>query len=355
MIFIRVGFTHSVTILDISGICRHWRQVVLATPKAWSTISPEVAKNRVRQSLYITRSKPALLHVTLDPKTNYALTPILQETERMNCLSMGRYYSMLMYRFSELEKLILLPSTSVDDAEEWHVGSSCLSRYKFPKLKVLVANEPPFVTFDLHPISPKFPPLQCLATTLHFESSERYTTFVCRQTLVSLSVTVSAGHFSDFDEVLNLPRLRYFKIVDPRETILSVTLEVDAPHLVSVHLILTDWKSTELRLRDSSTVTHLQTHDIQDVYLYPALQSLWIEETIGSNLFSEAKLGICLDKCPHLENIRCIYNSVPDFELEGTIRDSLLARGSTISVSSADSAEVDLPGSVISTDMSCNC
>ena len=356
-VFIDVGHTHPLSMLDISGVCRHWRQVALATPNAWSTISPQVAKSLPCQTLYLARSEPALLHVTLDADIDYATrpSPIFQQTARIGCLTMGRHYLMLLYPFPNLEKLTLLPWIDNSVTGVWHVGSGHLEMSRFPRLKVLVADTSPAVIFDALPMSSTLPPLRSLGVTFVYESSLWTTAFVCRQTLVSLCVNIFDTHFIQ-KEVLELPRLRHLKIIDEHSKGIT-TLEVDAPHLVSVHRIRVEaWEgSTILTLRNSDTVTHLRTQYISDMITYPTLQSLWLDANILPIQMIAFQVQASINLCPHLETFRCIYTRTPNSELETRIRDILHATGSTINVLSSKSTEVDLPGSVITTDTSCSC
>ena len=367
-IFIETSVTHSLTALDISRVCRHWRQVALATPKMWSTIPSKVARYASYQTLYLARSEPALLHVTLSAHVKYVggRSPIFQQKHRIQCLAMGREYELLRYSYPNLEKLSLVPlakddsddndNSNHDSIYQPHISlnSSYLKSSRFPRLKVLVANKSPSVVLEVGKHS--LQTLQSLKTTSFTPGFKSGTMFICKQTLVSLSVTVIYANTWWQHEVIDLPRLLHLQIID-EQSVRCSTLEIIAPRLVSVHRILRGARPspTMIKLQNRHTVTHLCTPHVSDMNSYPGLRSLWLENIFTPRSFIASQMETGLDLCPHLETIRCIDSWTPNYELETKIRDTLRAAGSTVRVLSSRSTEIDLPGSVITTDVSCSC
>ncbi|KIM26585.1 hypothetical protein M408DRAFT_25294 [Serendipita vermifera MAFF 305830] len=302
--------------LTISHVNRMWRQVILSTLHAWSTI--HVNSNRPYQrvvkymSTYIERSDPCFLHVFLPERCRcYDPYHTLEDLERLGLSQSSRLQSLSMSAvplgtlscttFPNLTRLFL--------GDRMEIDISFFDSSRFPQLRILVlAGEVRVVTSPRASTNVTSPPLQFLGINDSGQDSSWITLVQqCSTTLQGLSVS-----YIDEDRVfpetkIHFPKLEYL-VIRPHEDELFHLRSIDAVTPSLRYYVEERYGSPKLFTThtDLKTVIHLRVRAIPSLEECPSLQTLqilfeWPSRSSCSLLVQQ--LEHHRDACPSLSHI----------------------------------------------------
>ena len=278
MIFTDLEVSHRLCMLKVSPVCRHWYNVALSTPRAWSRISMDFSTSPEYLEMYLARSGSASLHIFVNERLTDTYWGVLaQQTGRIRCLAIRASYRILqLSSFPALEKLRLYShyDRRKHDILKPQISASLLDISRFPLLHCVEMYDIPNALCNAIASSRGFPRLQRLFTDLGNEPFWLPVITNTAETLVSLTVRIGDRYFGDVH--LLLPHLRHFGISscrDGSEAVISVT----APRLESVQYL----KRHEVHVRltgDPLKVKYLLTNSISALSQYPNIRTLWLLE-----------------------------------------------------------------------------
>jgi hypothetical protein len=279
--------------LSISRVCREWRSIILATPRAWTNLHLPARPSFNIISLYINRSQPFLLHLRTPGDTTYHwgadsnnfflyIKVIDDISQRVECLTiLSRELPLLTGRFPSLRRLRLSrrrPSRPVDVSVEIDFSMfPGICHLDFDGVKA-----PPVGSYS----TPMFPDIQQLA--LWTDSERRWHGFVefVAKDLVSLHVRVKFWRggppYSTPIKPLYLQVLRYLHLVDDGYE--TWEFVANTPSLISyIPLGAFSHRRRSYSPRrpasvsvDVARVTHLRLLEDVNLSPYPALRYLQI-------------------------------------------------------------------------------
>ncbi|KIM26583.1 hypothetical protein M408DRAFT_312592 [Serendipita vermifera MAFF 305830] len=304
--------------LTISKVNRMWRQVILSTLHAWSTI--HVNAERPYQhvvkcmSTYIERSNPCFLHVFL-PERYRCYDPYrsLEDLERLGLSQASRLQSLSISAvplgtfspatFPNLTRLFLGGIMEID------IPLSLFDSSRFPQLRILVlAGEVLVVAGPCASTNITFPRLQFLGIN-ECEQDSSWITLVqqCSTTLQGLSV-----YYMDVGRVfpettIYFPKLEYLMIWPyPDEPLHSRFIDAVTPSLRSYVEIDSGNPTRFTKRTNFKTVIYLRMRDIPSLEECPSLHTLqilfeWPSRSTCSLLVQQ--LEHHRDACPSLSHI----------------------------------------------------
>jgi hypothetical protein len=169
-------------------------------------------------------------------------------------------------------------------------------------------------------------------------------------TLVSLVLHV---HDSNHVQLSFLPQLRHLRVIKYTVSLTRTTLDLDAPHLESIHHVFygpswgnwTYWDTLQIRPRNPGTVKHLRVMAEKfDASPYPALRTLWIDSHRSPNYGMLEPIGCGIASCPELETILYSHPSGEANRIFPAILDVVRKTGRHIDVRGILPNQWDLPG-----------
>jgi len=287
IIFELSGEVHWTAPLSISGVCREWRSIILATPRAWANLHlpEEVPFNLI--SLYVARSQPLLLHLSTVGAASClgaqldSFLPCIQVTndiaQRIECLTiLFIELPFLTGQFLCLRRLHLSGRRPMKSGEMYDVDFSM-----FPGLRHLYLEDvraPSTRSYS----ALTFPKIQQLA--LRTDHRHKYYGFIrlIAKDLVSLHLRVPIASQSTIVKSLYLPVLRYLHLVNAGCN--EWEFAANTPALISYIPIraFTAWRwswqhEPQVSVSvDTAQVTHLRLLDDLDLTPYTNLRYLQI-------------------------------------------------------------------------------
>lgn len=281
-IFIFVSETDQFGPVKITGVCHPWRDIILATPSAWSWIcmrAIEKEENIVRySSLFIERSQQCVLHIHIPVqdvpdkgrgRLLSILSFLIQYSHRIQCLSIPSCHfgflrdvtfpSLLCLRFNEQDNGL--------------VGVFEFSnKAQYPRLQVLHTFYCCWIQSATTPKRLALSSLRHLSIQASGDATWVKVITACAKTLITLNVKgplLKCG-ISGLD--IKLPRLQRL-MIDNSSTDDDTfwPFEAATPSLISYEE-LTGIKAAPKPIHhDITTVTHLRTDNMQLIRAFPAL------------------------------------------------------------------------------------
>jgi F-box-like len=349
LIFVQVCKENWKDLVNLEAVCRHWRNVLLSTPRAWAFVlsTPSVSNFPIRQlNLWLSRCGTLKLHINLHPATSPDFVEALslhKKTGNIQCLSLFNNSKLLRYPFRRLKELrlgseclvsrwtsydlrhkirdsddISLEEENEDPSdrdydsgdsiyEELREITSLLDISRFPRLVSLHLHGPSFSTVRRIAREKSFPRLQ----KLHIRNEGAWLLIVerCKGTLVTLAidfVTEDAPR-ELAQHTLTLPRLTSLSyVLDPiyplertnqpplHTPVLQTYHEINGSSVSPIHSDVLSVK--EVFLQDCSRV---------DWSFFPSLTHLRLEaprKFIERQLTSIGSNGAF---CPNLTFLEC--------------------------------------------------
>jgi F-box-like len=233
-VLLRASEMDDLSPIKFTAVCRLWRRIVFATPKAWSFIYLLKHYNRhvdFRNNFgdhnyfpgytdtYFQRSEPRLLHLGLPQAegfySKHTKSIIREHAHRMLCLTTTPDIlseSQSSSRCRQFPYLQIL--TITDDYSSANIDASFFSISRFPVLQTLRLPRGCPSTGANPIISPStFPPLQHLTVDIREDSASMGILQVCAATLKTLSISCLDGQDAPSSPIqMTFPLLRYLTI-----------------------------------------------------------------------------------------------------------------------------------------------
>ncbi|KIM30846.1 hypothetical protein M408DRAFT_21669 [Serendipita vermifera MAFF 305830] len=190
-------------------VCRHWREVLLNTPRAWACIhigprSTYVPLNIL--SLWLSRCGACKLHASFSTSTKADMAEVVcRHGANLQCLSLFHHFHCLRHDFPQLQELRLGPEKLLfgsapelapeltplaEKKEGENESSTILSLKRFPKLVCLHLHSPALEVMEDIAHEALFPALRELH--IHTYGSQWHRIIRnCAQSLITLAVEVS--------------------------------------------------------------------------------------------------------------------------------------------------------------------
>jgi F-box-like len=285
--------------LSISAVCRRWRGLIQSTPKAWRTLRLPTRPPLNIISLYISHSRPFLLHLSTPDVSPYHpswrrmyIDVINQAWARIECLQISaEELDLLTAPLPCLRRLDLDTSTSGGRL-------SSLLPSRFPSLSQVKA-----LTFHWHYSSAIINPPLIQALFIRADDHRTWLKVlaILENTLVSLKIIIhSSSRRTTVVEPLNFPRLKYLEII-PLQIRRQWRFRAKTPSLRSYFMYgIGPFKATFSVEVDFAVITHLHLREPVNLALYPKarhLQLLFPPDEIVDMIQFNSEL------CPLLETI----------------------------------------------------
>jgi hypothetical protein len=308
LIFEFCGETHWKAPLRIASVSRYWRDIVLATPRAWAFLElKRLGKEIYRgneEFEFLRRSGQHLLHVFLP--SYYPSTFLSGIKDRVKCLTVRHFKTSLPDEvFSRLERLRIRSKNSPLDLSQF-------SATRFPSLYDFECAALIIPTRD-RPKTHAFPPLRSLSITLTDHSEWMELLDGCKESLISLKLRVWDSDVVKKHRML-LPALKSLEIryslTDPG----FWPFDFKTPVLAVYSERSTGTRINKTHHEDTRNVTHLLLDRTPTLSRFPLLGYLRIPTTrmfldVLSQLLSDQSL------CPHLAVLELTeFAYIPDKE-----------------------------------------
>jgi hypothetical protein len=155
MIFTELEVGDHPYMLTVSSVCRHWYNVALSTPQAWSRISMDCSTSPEYLKMYLARSGGSTsLHVSVkEGLTDVYWGLLVQQAGRIRCLTIIACYRILQSSlFPALEKLRLYRNSlgTKPDILIPQISASLLDMSRFPRLRYVEMYKMPNTLRDRH-------------------------------------------------------------------------------------------------------------------------------------------------------------------------------------------------------------
>jgi hypothetical protein len=331
------------TPLRIAGVSKQWRNVVLATPRAWAFLDVHKCSGHGEAELlqhFFKHSGQRPLHVQLH--RSQRLTILSDVIERLECLFINS--DTLMDEsppFPKLERLLL--------GIRARIAASALQITRFPALRELtceldIEGDVPSMPGSL---KPTFPPLRVLSVTTG-DSAWLDLLTACRNTLVSLSLYFVKS-FPPTTHLV-LPMLKYLEITllgpDPD----SWPMDLKTPLLEAYSEDNRRTPKLAIPLhQDTGSVRQMRLGNAPD-FLTASLRTLqlWLSADINKVL-SQLQSGP--DICPSLELIEVDRLRNPT-QYEDSLAKVNGQRSQPISLKNVDFWHTPLPFAIVESPVS---
>jgi hypothetical protein len=305
--------------LQISAVSRLWRDVALATPRAWSFIDTRKEADFDVIRLFFERSGEKLLHIGFSSRIRQDDLPG-DFTRKIQCLSIGQFFfgTPLGRIFSTIPEKIPFPNLTRLRVRPGRSGVrfSDLSLSIFPSLRHL---EMTGALDDENRIPPPFnplvfPPLTTLKLTVRENEVWLRVIACCSDSLVSLSIKFTRFLLLEPSRV-NLPNLRCLEIMKYTDGDNPSLLTFITPALTT-YIEVNEFQDPGKPLHlDTNSVTHMRIDQVPLLSMMPQLRVLQLELSPRnySSLFDQ--LGSGSQPCPLLESIEFRFLGEPHFNL----------------------------------------
>jgi hypothetical protein len=201
LIFERCSEIHWKSPLSFGAVSRHWREVILHTPRAWCFIDIS-SLNGAAVHAYLERSGQCGLHVAFGDRDNVEL--LAPVAHRIQCLAPPILRAHLGdLTFPRLTRL----RSSISFDFDVHVNPVVITPSRFPSLRHLELRGVMFAVVNCETL----PSLQTLKLTV-FDNGWRELLTSCKGTLVSLQIMRAVGRDAPQVPQMELPKLRYLSM-----------------------------------------------------------------------------------------------------------------------------------------------
>jgi hypothetical protein len=289
--------------LAIGGVSRYWREVLLLTPRAWCFIDMS-GLNRACINAYFKRSGQCSLHVALTYPEHFGL--VTQVAHRVQCLA-------IPLELAHLKNLIFpsvtrLRTRPLHYAWEFH-NPVTITPSHFPNLRHLeLRHQLDAVNGFEDQLS-----LQTLVIRVVDRDGWRELLTSCKETLVSLQITRPAGRGTSRVPRVELPNLRYLKVVNGIQNDCSWASPLVTPTL-RVYWEESKWSQARAPREHTQSIIYLRLERVP--FTFPTqLRVLQLDILMAEfhSLISDLENDPSL--CPHLEILEFGRKYVADFEL----------------------------------------
>jgi hypothetical protein len=286
------------TTLKIAVLSRHWRGIVLSTPRAWAFVDIENCRNEEVVKLYLERSSPRPLHIFVPSNRDFGV--FHHVTDRIRCLSIRGTHGINLGE-ATFPNVIRLTITGRNVLTQ----QSTINSERFPALRHLVS-EPLWI---LPPSSISLPPLQSLSLVIAGRLEWMSFLTSCKDTLTSLKLLIHAA-YAPFEKSFVLPRLQSLEIQCRRRTGGTTPLNLRTP-------VLTTFIEAEERPytgvyfhQDLKNVQYMRTDRLPPLSLLLKLRVLQLDgpPTVGEAVFDMLLEDFAL--CPELTLIDQVVGKV---------------------------------------------
>jgi F-box-like len=294
--------------LYVAAVCRRWRDLILITPKAWRTLRLPTRPPLNIISLYISHSRPFLLHLSTPnvssnhPSWTWRYGDVINQiSKRIECLQISaEELDLLTSPFPRLRRLYLDTSTSP-------CRLSSLPQSRFPSLSQMKA-----LRFEWRDSSTIInpPPIQVLFLRADDQRTWLKVLAILKDTLVSLRIIASSpGDRTMIEESLDFPRLKYLEVfpdhLRSRWRFKAKTLSLRSYSTCGADPFKANF-SVEV---DFAVITHLHLWAPTDPSLYPKVRHLRLlfppDEIVEMIEFN-------FELCPPLESIEYYTWNIAD-------------------------------------------
>lgn len=307
--------------VKISEVCRLWRQVVLSTPRAWTSIHFRVelgpANMQCYLSTFIKRSNPHLLHLRVPGDSNWTYfspnlysSTISEHFNRIFCLYLpGNEIMISGVRLPKLTHLNLWRSNDMPLR---------ITRSKFPSLVYLNC---PGYKLEQEENDAEYPPLHFLS--FFADIDQKWVQVVKGLSPFLKSLTVFGHTLSDGVKpvtTVEFPMLKYLAFNSNLHgpTRLSPIIRAVTPKLVSLELKMQDSQLPVSLHDDVGGVLHLRTDNTSQLAKYSSLRVLQLQilpKTTSKSLIDKANefiepLRTDANICPALETVDVFTHSL---------------------------------------------
>jgi hypothetical protein len=332
---------------SIAGVCRFWRDVVLATPQAWNFLDlqgnppPEIA------SMYLQRSGRCPVHLTVPRTYEYSAEYMSLATEiahRMECL---------VVTFSSMELVLEdyqnLTRLAVGDHRA-KIPLDYLDITRLPRLRYFDgAFSQPEVPQGENPC-PRFPPIEHLIVTTDAEAAWLDAVRACARTLTALHINIGNKAAREPNPVVHLFRLKHLAIRMRWDSQRPWSFSAKTPCLETYN---TNFEANAFTVRVVlNTVTQLQCSDVNGIDLseYPGLLQLRVFGYQYETLRFIDKLRRDYEVCPTLQKIVVVsWDEAGLRQIARNLRKRNAATGVNLTVVPTNGLDGIWPGDIRST------
>jgi hypothetical protein len=287
--------------LTIAAVSRRWRETILHTPRAWCFIDISNLDEALIHA-YFERSGYCCLHIAVD--SSYRVKLLTPVAHRIQCLVVP----LLSIHLRDLTfpRLTRLRTPLLGDIQDW-CELATITSSRFPNLRHLELRNLALEADNCE----QLPFLQTLSITAVNIVEWGGLFSACKNSLVSLQITSS-----DIPQVpqIELPNLRYLKIVDEAQTDRSWASPLVTPAL-RVYWEESEWSVTQQRRESTQSITHLRLKRVPFT-LPTQLRVLQLDLSIFQFRSVISGLKNRPSLCPHLEIIEFGRRCVGDSSLE---------------------------------------
>jgi hypothetical protein len=263
--------------LRIAATSRDWRNLVLATPRAWEFLPVRECQDQKTIKLFIERSDPRPLHLCLP--YDYTTSWLSSISQRIECLAFVDFDNDIgSLTFPNVKRLVIASSNNLQ--------ISPIDAARFPALRHLfcmdyVANAAPFINGNPLNLPPfidgdllNLPPLLSLSLDVSDESYSLSILQACQDTLISLKLTIEETETMMHKVSLVFPWLMCLEITHWIER--GRPLEIKTPVLDTYIEYAYEQESGDLMHADLKTITQLRTDRLPESLMLPEVELIQI-------------------------------------------------------------------------------
>lgn len=242
--------------LRIGVINRQWREVILATPRAWTFIRLDDRYGAKLTNFYFERSGRYLHHIHLNFQSDFNLFRTI--SHRIQCLTINPIH------FNKISGLNL-PNLTRIRLDSKAVYLSEVAASKFPALQHLTV---PCIMSDAFPVTLAFPPLQSLQLVVYSDTAWIELAQGCQNSLISITLGIINARPSGTYPDLCLPKLRALWLTSLFDS--PWPMDIKTPELATyVQRNLSQTPYHRLLHINLSSVTYLCLHYVPTLFRFP--------------------------------------------------------------------------------------
>jgi hypothetical protein len=294
--------------LTIATVSHRWREVILHTPRAWCFINLS-SLNEAGIEAYFERSGQCGLHASLyDPSDIWLITPV---AHRIQCLVFPFISEPVEnLTFPMLTRLRNSPPIDFDTEFNGYFSDTAITTSsRFPHLRHLELRN----TLLRGDNCEELPSLQTLKLTVLDGDGWGELLKACKSSLISLEITGPGDGYTPEVPQIELPNLRYLKVIDKNRFDCSWMSPLTTPAL-RVYWEKTYCREGQEPRERAESITHLRLKRVPSIF--PTQLRVLQLETIGmgmDSLINDLRNDPSL--CPHLEILEFGRRYVPDSRL----------------------------------------
>jgi F-box-like len=324
--------------VTITEVCRSWRGIILATPRAWLRIYLNNKEHRTYLNRYLNtflaRGAQKPLHIAFPEKTqdpwsayiyfwdneadekqkagfervnaiNSATKTLVSVIHRIQCLSLSidQLIEIEDSSFPNLTRLTLITSPTRSQ-----VTAPFFARSRFPRLQFLDSINCPWKT-SAHSTHIHLPPLQQLSMVVDQQLDWVKAIQSCADTLKSLEVHGGFGYKGHERFPIEFPVLESLMIDESTYELdtecIVWPIQAATPALLSYAELLRNMPDA-IPHNDVKRVTHLQTTHIPEMSSYPAIRTLQLNTACRCIFDVIEQLLERQSLCPDLQQVELL-------------------------------------------------